>query len=90
MRHGMVHMKPILIALLSPGGSGAMPVVAGDADPQFVNMTSDEARRANMAITFSQVGWVPREVVYPEPPKSVVFCFLGMTGSGRNTPVNVG
>ena len=31
MRHGMVHMKPILIALLSPGGSGAMPVVAGTA-----------------------------------------------------------
>ena len=28
-------------------------VQAGDADPLFVNMTTDDAHRANMALTFS-------------------------------------
>ena len=30
----------------------ATPVCAGDADPLFVNLTSDDPHRANMAITF--------------------------------------
>jgi len=30
------------------------PALAGDTDPLFVNMTTDDAHRANMAITFGK------------------------------------
>ena len=33
-------------------GGAVTPVLAGDADPLFVNLTSDEGHRANMALDF--------------------------------------
>lgn len=32
----------------------SLPVLAGDKDPLFVNLTSDQAHRSQMAISFSQ------------------------------------
>ena len=48
-------VKPLLIVLaLVLGGASVPSVIAGDADPLFVNMTTDDAHRANMAITFGK------------------------------------
>ena len=35
-------------------GSMATSVLAGEGDPLFINMTTDDAHRANMAITFGK------------------------------------
>jgi sulfur relay (sulfurtransferase) complex TusBCD TusD component (DsrE family) len=35
-------------------GATALPALAGDADPLFVNLTSDDAHRANMALDFGK------------------------------------
>ncbi|MCP5196015.1 MAG: DsrE family protein [Gammaproteobacteria bacterium] len=42
----------LAMALIVSGLS--TPVLAGDTDPLFVNMTTDDAHRANMAITFGK------------------------------------
>ena len=50
-------MKPLfnfLLALLMLAGIAAGPSFAGDKDPLFVNLTSDEAHRSSMAITFGK------------------------------------
>jgi intracellular sulfur oxidation DsrE/DsrF family protein len=48
-------MKPIttfLAAIVLVLGSFAMPSVAAAKDPLFINLTSDDPHRANMAISF--------------------------------------
>jgi sulfur relay (sulfurtransferase) complex TusBCD TusD component (DsrE family) len=48
-------VKPLLIVLaLFLGGASVPTVIAGDTDPLFVNMTTDDTHRANMAITFGK------------------------------------
>jgi sulfur relay (sulfurtransferase) complex TusBCD TusD component (DsrE family) len=50
-------MKLILQLVLAAAllaGSIAAPVVAGPTDPLFVNLTTDEPHRANMAIAFGK------------------------------------
>ena len=42
-----------LIAIALCFGTLSTPVLAGDSDPLFVNLISDDSHRANMAITFS-------------------------------------
>lgn len=44
----------LLVFLTLLGGGITTPVLAGDTDPLFVNMTTDDAHRANMAITFGK------------------------------------
>ncbi len=44
----------LLLALALMAGGLTTPALAGDADPLFVNMTTDDAHRANMAITFGK------------------------------------
>lgn len=48
-------MKPFsrLILVLGLILSAAIPAFAGDQDPLFVNLTSDDTHRAQMALTFS-------------------------------------
>jgi sulfur relay (sulfurtransferase) complex TusBCD TusD component (DsrE family) len=48
----MEPVKSLLIALALLVSCGSIPAVAGDTDPLFVNMTTDDAHRANMALTF--------------------------------------
>jgi sulfur relay (sulfurtransferase) complex TusBCD TusD component (DsrE family) len=43
----------LLVVALMAGGL-TTTALAGDTDPLFVNMTTDDAHRANMAITFGQ------------------------------------
>lgn len=50
----MMYVKYILAALALTLGSISTSVIAGDTDPLFVNMTTDDAHRAKMAITFSK------------------------------------
>jgi sulfur relay (sulfurtransferase) complex TusBCD TusD component (DsrE family) len=48
-------MRPLhalFTALLLVLGALALPAAAGDRDPLFINMTTDDPHRANMAITF--------------------------------------
>lgn len=42
----------LLVALAL--GAIASPAVAGDADPLFINLTTDEPHRANMGISFGK------------------------------------
>lgn len=42
----------IVLALFVP--NIVTPALAGDADPLFVNLTTDDAHRANMGITFGK------------------------------------
>lgn len=48
----MKFISHLLVALALCIGAIATPVFAGDTDPLFVNLTSDDPHRANMAITF--------------------------------------
>ncbi|MBU0969446.1 MAG: DsrE family protein [Proteobacteria bacterium] len=44
----------LLVALAFIVGSIGMPAFAGDTDPLFVNLTTDDSHRANMAISFGK------------------------------------
>jgi sulfur relay (sulfurtransferase) complex TusBCD TusD component (DsrE family) len=44
----------LVLALVMIAGSIATPVFAGNTDPLFVNLTTDEPHRANMGITFGK------------------------------------
>lgn len=48
----MKFMYQLLLTLALCVWTIASPVFAGDTDPLFVNLTSDDSHRANMAITF--------------------------------------
>ena len=48
----LINILLITIALIA--GSLTTPALAGDVDPLFVNMTTDDAHRASMAITFGK------------------------------------
>lgn len=48
----MKFISQLLLALALCVGTIAAPAFAGDTDPLFVNLTSDDSHRANMAITF--------------------------------------
>ena len=49
----MKFISQLLLALALCIGTIATPGFAGDTDPLFVNLISDDSHRANMAITFS-------------------------------------
>jgi sulfur relay (sulfurtransferase) complex TusBCD TusD component (DsrE family) len=49
----MGFINQLLLALALCVGTIAAPAFAGDTDPLFVSLTSDDSHRANMAITFS-------------------------------------
>jgi sulfur relay (sulfurtransferase) complex TusBCD TusD component (DsrE family) len=44
----------LLLALALIVGATVTPAIAGSTDPLFVNLTSDDPHRANMAITFGK------------------------------------
>lgn len=44
----------LLVALLIAGGTLISTAVAGDKDPLFINLTTDDPHRANMGITFGK------------------------------------
>jgi sulfur relay (sulfurtransferase) complex TusBCD TusD component (DsrE family) len=48
----MKFISHLLLALALCMGVVATPAFAGDTDPLFVNLTSDDPHRANMAISF--------------------------------------
>lgn len=48
----MKFISQLLLAFALCMGAIATPALAGDTDPLFVNLTSDDPHRANMAITF--------------------------------------
>jgi hypothetical protein len=48
----MRFISQLLLALALCVGTIATPALAGETDPLFVNLTSDDSHRANMAITF--------------------------------------
>jgi sulfur relay (sulfurtransferase) complex TusBCD TusD component (DsrE family) len=50
----MQFLSRLLLALALVVGNPATPAFAGDTDPLFVNLTTDDAHRANMAITFGK------------------------------------
>jgi len=50
----MRYVARILFALVIALGAVALPAFAGGSDPLYVNLTTDDAHRANMAITFSK------------------------------------
>jgi sulfur relay (sulfurtransferase) complex TusBCD TusD component (DsrE family) len=50
----MKFMNTLLLAMALIAGSLTTPVLAGDANPLFVNMTTEDAHRASMAITFGK------------------------------------
>ena len=50
----MKRIARLLVAVALIAGALSTPAMAGDTDPLFVNLTSDEAHRANMALTFSK------------------------------------
>jgi len=50
----MRFLAQLLLALTIGLGAVAGPAMAADSDPLFVNMTTDDGHRANMAITFSK------------------------------------
>jgi len=47
-------LTSFLFALALLAGATSLPVVAGESDPLFVNLTTDEPHRANMGITFGK------------------------------------
>ncbi|HPF58891.1 MAG TPA: DsrE family protein [Candidatus Competibacteraceae bacterium] len=50
----MKFMNALLLIMALAVSGLTTPVLAGDTDPLFVNMTADDAHRANMAITFGK------------------------------------
>jgi sulfur relay (sulfurtransferase) complex TusBCD TusD component (DsrE family) len=48
----MKHISHLLILLALFVGAAATPGFAGNTDPLFINLTSDDPHRANMAISF--------------------------------------
>lgn len=48
----MKFISQLLIAFALCIGTLSTPALAGNTDPLFVNLTSDDSHRANMAITF--------------------------------------
>ena len=50
----MKFVTQLLLAFALIIGSIATPAFAGDTDPLYVNLTTNESHRANMAITFSK------------------------------------
>ncbi len=50
----MKFLTRILFAFALIFSSAALPVLAGDTDPLFVNLTTDDPHRANMAIAFGK------------------------------------
>ena len=48
----MKAIHALFTALVLVLGSVALPASAGDKDPLFINMTTDDPHRANMAIAF--------------------------------------
>lgn len=48
----MKFISQLLLAFVLCIVAMATPALAGDTDPLFVNLTSDDSHRANMAITF--------------------------------------
>lgn len=48
----MKFLHAFFAALLLVLGTFALPASAGERDPLFINMTTDDPHRANMAITF--------------------------------------
>lgn len=48
----MKFISNLLVALALCVGSAFTPAFAGETDPLFVNLTSDDPHRASMAITF--------------------------------------
>jgi len=48
----MKFVPHLLLALALCLGAIATPTFAGDTDPLFVNLTTDDSHRANMAISF--------------------------------------
>ena len=48
----MKALQSFFAALLLVLGAFALPAAAGERDPLFINMTTDDPHRANMAITF--------------------------------------
>lgn len=46
--------KIIIVLALIAGMAAAIPAIAGDQGSLFVNLTSDESHRADMALTFSK------------------------------------
>lgn len=50
----MKFLTRILFAFALIFSSAALPVLAGDTDPLFVNLTTDDPHRANMGITFGK------------------------------------
>ncbi len=48
----MKFFKNLVLAFSLLAGVVAAPAFAGDTDPLFVNLTTEDAHRANMAITF--------------------------------------
>ena len=50
----MKFVNILLLAMALIAGGLTAPALAGDTDPLFVNMTTDDAHRANMAITFGK------------------------------------
>lgn len=48
----MKFISQLLLALSFCVGTIATPAIAGNTDPLFVNLTSDDSHRANMAISF--------------------------------------
>ncbi len=48
----MKFISYLLLGIALIGGSIAAPAWAGDSDPLFVNLTTDDSHRANMGISF--------------------------------------
>ena len=47
-------LAQLLFVIALTLGAVAQPALAGDADPLFVNLTTDDSHRANMGITFGK------------------------------------
>ena len=50
----MKALTTLLTVLVLLVGMASAPAIAGERDPLFVNMTTDDAHRANMAISFGK------------------------------------
>lgn len=50
----MKYLSSLLLAFALVIGNSAAPAFAGDTDPLFVNLTTDNSHRANMAIAFGE------------------------------------
>lgn len=50
----MKFFAQLLLALVLLVGAVATPAIAGDTDPLFINLITDDSHRANMGITFGK------------------------------------